>query len=135
MNAPQPPRVLVAVSPQAKERMRRILADCELRFADTACDLLHALDNEQCDMLIVGAHFDESSAVSALERVLSRPESFPVVCVRGLPSMFGKGSLAAFRMALSELGTQNFIDLLEYPDDDAANARVRAMLLRLIDRV
>ena len=85
-------------------------------------------------MLIVGAHFDESSAVSALERVLSRPETFPVVCVRGLRSIFGERSLAAFRMALSELGAQNFIDLVDYPDNDAGNGRVRAMLMRLINR-
>ena len=35
-------------------------------------------------------------------------------------------------MALGELGAQNFIDLLEYPDDALGNARVRAMLERLL---
>jgi hypothetical protein len=134
MSAPQLPRVVAAMSPQAHERMRRILAGCDLRFPETGPDLLRVLDDERCDMLIVGAHFDESTAVAALERVLSRPEAFPVVCVRGLRSMFGQRSLRALRMALNEMGAQNFIDLLEYPDDDAGNARVRGMLLQLIDR-
>ena len=37
-------------------------------------------------MLIVGLHFDESTAVAALERILARREALPVVCVRGADS-------------------------------------------------
>jgi hypothetical protein len=35
-------------------------------------------------------------------------------------------------MASSELGAQHFIDLLQYPDDENGDARVRAMLMRLL---
>jgi hypothetical protein len=35
-------------------------------------------------------------------------------------------------MALGELSAQIFIDLLQYSDDDAGNARVRARLERLV---
>jgi hypothetical protein len=56
-----------------------------------------------------------------------------VVCVRGAPfSHLAETTLEASRMALSELGAQDFIDLLEYPDDALGNARVRAMLERLL---
>lgn len=83
-------------------------------------------------MLIIGLHFDESTAVTALQRVLARDETFPVVCVRGMPSRLGQGSLHALRVALEELGVHHFIDLLENPDDEAGNGRVRAMLERLL---
>lgn len=128
------PRVVVAVSPEVQPRLRAILPDCELRFVESGPDLVRTLGDERCDMLIVGAHFDESTAVAALERVLSRPESFPVVCVRGRESRWGQRSLHALRVALDELGAQNFIDLLQYPDDVPGNARLQAMLERLIGR-
>lgn len=127
-------RVVAAVSPALRQRMRVILPDCDLRFVADCDDLARELDHERCDMLIVGSHFDDSSAVAALERVRKRPESFPVVCVRGVRSRFGTRSLHALRMALSELGARNFIDLVDYPDDESGNARVRAMLEPFIPR-
>src|SRR5688572_19101086 len=131
---PATPRVVAAVGRDVQQRIRAILPECELRFVDTGAQLLRALDETRCDMLIVGMHFDESSAVAALERVLGRGETFPVVCVRGLPFTrgLGQGSLDALRMASDELGAQYFIDLLDYPDDALGNARVRAMLERLL---
>jgi hypothetical protein len=128
----QQPRVVAAVSPAARQRICNVVPDCELRFVENGDELVREIGC--CDMLIVGAHFDESTAVAAIERVLARRETFPVVCVRGVRSLFGQRSLHALRMALNELGAQNFIDLLDYPDDDAGNARVRAMLERLIHK-
>jgi hypothetical protein len=125
-------RIVAAVSPGARPRIRAIAPPCELCFVDTAEALLRELDNRRCDMLILGLHFEESTAVAALQRVRARADTFPVVCVRGRPSRLGQRSLSALRMAVSELGTDNFIDLLEYPDDEAGNARVRAMLERLL---
>lgn len=133
MNAPLPPRVVVAVSPEMQPRMRAILPACELRFVETGAELLRALDDERCDMLIIGVHFDESTAIAALERALAGGEICPVVLVRGRRTLYGQRSLHALRMALDELGAQYFIDLLGYPDDALGNARVQAMLERLID--
>lgn len=127
------PRVLAAVSRGLEPRIRAILHECELYFVRTGAELVRSLDESRWDMLIVGMHFDESSAIAALERVLARGETFPVVCVRGMPfGRLGQPALDALRMALGELGAQNFIDLLEYPDDALGNARVRAMLERLL---
>lgn len=130
---PEAPRVVAAVCRQMVRRVREILPECEPHFVHTGAQLVRALRDAPCEMLIVGLHFDESSAVPALERLLSWDEPFPVVCVRGLPfSGLGQPTLEASRMALWELGAHNFIDLLEYPDDPAGNARVRAMLKRLL---
>lgn len=132
---PAAPRVVAAVSRDIQRRLRAILPECEVRFVQTGAQLARMLDEARCDMVIIGMHFDESSAIAALERVLSRKETFPVVCVRGVPfSRLGQPALDALRLALGALGAQNFIDLLQYPDDERGNARVGAMLERLIPR-
>lgn len=133
--SPATPRVVAAVTRDVQSRIRAILPDWELRFVETGAELARALDEERCAMVIVGMHFDESNAVAALQRVLSREETFPLVCVRGQSHIrLGEPALGAVRMALGELGAQNFIDLLQYPNDEGGNARVRAMLERLISR-
>ena len=130
---PVPSRVVVAVTHGLRQRIRAILPGCELLFVDTGEELLRKLDDGRCDMLILGTHFEESTALATLERVLARGENFPVVCVRARRlSKLGRPSLDVLRMALSELGARNFIDLLDYPDDALGNARVRAMLERLM---
>lgn len=130
---PGGPRVVAAVGRSLQRRMGAILPDCELRFVETGAELARALDETSCDLLIVGLQFDQSSAVPALQRVLAREATFAVVCMRGLPfSLLGRPSLDASRLALSALGAHNFIDLLQYPDDALGNARVRAMLERLL---
>jgi hypothetical protein len=130
---PEPPRVVAAVSPELRERIRSVLPDCELRFVDTGAQLARALDAARCDMLLIGLHFDESTAAGAVERVLAREETFPVVCVHGRTgSLLGERTLEASRVALRALGAHNFIDLLDYPDDALGNARVQAMLERLL---
>ena len=122
-------RIVAAVSPDVRGRIRAILADCELRFVDTGAELARALDEAPCDLVLVGLHFEESSALAALEQVFSREQSFPVVCVRGRPfRCLKERSLHGLRMALSELGVHNFIDLLQFPDDPAGNAHLAAAL-------
>lgn len=122
------PRVLAAVPREAEPRILSVLPQCNVRFVHTGEQLLRALDEGPCHMVIVGMQFDESTAVAALERIFARDETFPVVCVRGVRSRLGKPAVESARVALGELGAQNFIDLLEYPNDEAGNARVRSML-------
>jgi hypothetical protein len=128
-------RIVAAVSPDVQGRIRAILADCEVRFVDTGAELARALDEAPCDLALVGLHFEESSALPALEQVFSREHNFPVVCVRGRPfQRLEERSLNGLRMALSELGVDNFIDLLQYPDDPAGNAHLAAALERVMSR-
>lgn len=127
-------RVLVAVAEPARRRAAAILADCDLRFVESCDELLRALDEADHDLLVIGAHFDESSAAALLERVFEREDAGPVVCVRGtsFATRLGKPTVDALRLASEELGAQYFIDLLEFPDDAEGNAHVRRMLERLL---
>jgi hypothetical protein len=125
--------IVAAVSWDVQRRIRAILPEYELRFADTGTQLVRVLDEAHCDLMIVEVHFDESTAVAALKCALSRDGTFPVVCVRGVPfAKLGRPALDALRMALGELRAQHFIDLLQYADDEIGNARVRFMLERLM---
>jgi len=132
---PQASRVIVAATAESQPRLRAVLPECDLCFVDTERQLLRALARGRCDMLIVGTHFQDSSAVAAIERVLSVDETIPVVCIRARPfATLGQPAVDALRMATRALGASNFIDLLEYPDDERGNARVRRMLERLLPR-
>jgi hypothetical protein len=130
---PAAPRVVAAVTHDVQRRIRAILPECELRFVQTGSQLVHVLDEAHCALMIVEVHFDESAAAAALKCVLAREETFPVVCVRDVPfAKLGRAALDALRTALGGAGVQAFVDLLEYPDDETGNARVRAMLEQLL---
>ena len=130
------PRVVAAVSRDIQTRIRAILSGWELRFVRSGTELMHALDELRCDMMIVEVHFDASAAAAALRCALSREEGFPVVCVRGVRfGESGHAALDALRMALGAVGAHEFIDLLKYPDDEPGNAGVRAMLERLVPAI
>ena len=138
MAAPQPAtrrRALLAVSAAAHGRIARVLEDWDFESAENVGDLLLELEEGNRDLVIVGAHFDDSNAIAALREALSRPGRAPVVCVRGKPFSKGLGqaTLDALRLAAEALGAEEFIDLDAFPDDPAGNARVRRMFERLLD--
>lgn len=127
------PRIVAAVNPDVWPRIRAILPGCELRFVQTGSELVRALEEAQCTLMIVEVHFDDSSAVAALKCVLAREETFPVVCVRDVPGdKPGYAMLNALRTALGAMVARKFIDLVEHRDDEAGNACVRAMLMQLL---
>jgi hypothetical protein len=125
-------RVLVAVSPRAAQRMGRVLHGFEVELAHSVRGIAAALRRDRFDLVIVGAHFDRSNAMHAVTTVRSLACDVPLACVRAAPfsTGLGEGTLAAFRAASEELGVDCFVDLLEFPDDDAGNARARAVLER-----
>src|SRR5687768_851319 len=127
------PRIVAAVTADVRPRIRAILPGCELRFVQTGSELVRALEEAQCTLMIVEVHFDDSSAVAALKCVLAREETFPVVCVRDVPGdKPGYAMLNALRTALGAMVARKFIDLVEHRNDEVGNACVRAMLMQLL---
>ena len=127
------PRVVAAVSGDLQPRIRALLPGCVLRFVRTGSELVRALDEAHCAMLIVEVHFDEHAAVAALRCVLAREDTFPVVCVRSVScDRRERVVLDALRRALHGTVARAFIDLAEHLDDETGNARVRTMLMRLL---
>lgn len=127
------PRIVAAVTADVRPRIRALLPGCELRFVQTGSELVRALGEAQCTLMIVEVHFDESSAVAALKCVLAREETFPVVCVREVHGdKPGYATLNALRVALGAVVAREFIDLVEHRDDELGNASVRAVFMRLL---
>jgi hypothetical protein len=127
------PRVVAAVSGDVQPRIRALLPGCALRFVRSGSELVHALDEAQCALLIVQVHFDESAALAALRCVRAREQSFPVICVRDVAcDKRGHAVLDSLRMALDGVAVRLFIDLVEHGDDETGNARVRAVLMQLL---
>jgi hypothetical protein len=127
------PRIVAAVHADVRPRIRAILSGCDLRFVQTGSELVRALEEAHCTLMIVEVHFDDCSAVAALKCVLAREETFPVVCVRDVPGdKPGYATLNALRMALGAVVARAFIDLAQHRDDEAGNACLRAMLMELL---
>jgi hypothetical protein len=127
------PRVVAAVASDLRPRLRAILPDCALCFVSSGSELVRALDEAPCVMMLVAVRYDRAGAVAALRFVLSRDERFPVVCVRDLPSDEPTPAvLNGLRRALGAAVAGHFVDLAAHGDDEAGNARVRATLERLL---
>ena len=115
--------------------MDAVVQGWDARYVESAASLVRALASEQHDLIIVGAHFDESNVIDALKQAVSQAQRTPVVCLRGtgFVSALGAGTVEALRLASEALGAEDFIDLSRFPDDDVGNARVRAMIERLFE--
>lgn len=126
------PRVVAAVGSDLRRRLRAVLHECELRFVQTGTELVQALDEAHCDLLIVEVHLEESAAVAALKCALSRGETCRVVCICAVPWKARHAILDSLRTALGAVAAHDCIGLVDYPDDDQGNASVRAALDALL---
>ena len=116
-----------------QSRIRAIVPACELRFVRNGSELVHALNEARCDLLIVETHFNESAAATALSYARAHKEIFPVVCVRDVPlAKPPQAALNALRAMLGAAGADAFIDLHAHADDEAGNACARAILEPLL---
>jgi hypothetical protein len=136
MGRPQPalaPRVLVAIARNNRRRIALMLRGWNVEHVETSSELARALGERPYDLVIVGAHFDESKAIEALKAALVHAQGIPVVCVFAgrFRSSLGGGTLQALRLATEALGAAHFLDLDSFGDDAAGHARVRALLERL----
>lgn len=125
--------VLLAVGPQARHRLQRILGgDCDLRHVESATELLQALDPAVHDTVVVGAHFDESHTLEVLARIFNHDHARIVVCVCGHRGLLGDATVSGLGLASRALGARDFVDLTAYSDDDAGDARIRSLFQRFL---
>ena len=122
-------RVLVAVSPEARGRLAAVLRGYDVTWASDARDAVQYPN----DLIVLGSHFAESTALQMLERIKAASPHARLVCVRGRPFPgLGAATMDAYRAACEALGAVRVIDLLAYSDDAAGNARVRALFDALL---
>jgi hypothetical protein len=128
------PRVVAAVGAGVMSRIRAILPPCDLRFVASGSELVRALDEAPCDMMIVEVDFSEGAAAAALRCALARDERFAVVCVRTVPIASPPYAvLNTLRMLLGgAMPVDAFVDLVHYSDDELGHAHLREILTRLL---
>jgi ActR/RegA family two-component response regulator len=123
-------RVLLATSVETQRRLARALQGFDVACAESAGEVRAALAAGRFDLIVVGAHFDESKALEVIAEIRRTPHGASLVCVRGTPfHRVGRPAMEAFRMACEALGVRRVVDLLDYPDDEAGNQSIRTLLV------
>src|SRR5688572_6120376 len=92
------PRVLVAVSERAGERMCRILDGLDLEQPSSLALFAHAMRCSSFDLVVIGCHFDGSHAIEAVRTARWHAPEVPLACVLAAPftSRLGEATLSAF---------------------------------------
>jgi CheY-like chemotaxis protein len=128
------PSVLIAADAPAQRRLGGILQGYRCFYVASMQPLASALRGGDFDLIMIDAAFDGCNAIEALGHSLRNRKHATIVSVRAqaLCGKLGHGTREAFRAACGELGVDCFLDLLEFPEDAAGNARVRKMLERLV---
>ncbi|TMH72292.1 MAG: hypothetical protein E6H57_03720 [Betaproteobacteria bacterium] len=139
MTAYTPPpksRILLAVTPDMRERFQRILERHETKFVGTAGEAIRALDDlEHFRMVILSVHFDESQMFSLLGdvRAHSNYRKIPILCVLGARGpAISEVAIEGLDHAVKAMRANGFLDLHHFADDDEGNARISRIVDYLI---
>lgn len=65
------------------------------------------------DAVIVGMHFDDSQMLEFMRSERKQLIDVPVICVRVLPSEFGRTGMEVARVACTALGARTYLDWFE----------------------
>ena len=120
-------KILVADLPHMDGRYSAALAGWELAGVRTLSEACQALDAGPCDLVVIGAYFDDAQMFDLLRyiRADEAHSEVPVICVRGQPG-FTAVSGRTLEMTCKALAADTFIDLLHFADEAAGNAALRA---------
>jgi hypothetical protein len=121
--------ILVAVSQSGRRRLASILEGSDIAFAASFGDVAAQLRQRNFDLVIVGTHFEQSTAFDVLRYALENAHC-RVACVQAVPFSHGLGkpTFDAFKSACTALGASLVLDLLEFPDNKTGNAQIRALV-------
>jgi hypothetical protein len=131
-----PPRtkILLAVTPDVRERFERILERHELTPVSNADQAMRVLE-EQHGLVILSVHFDESQMFSLLGdiRAHSGYRKVPVLCVLGARGRaISDIAIEGLDHAVKAMRANGFLDLHHFADDEAGNSRIRRIVDYLI---
>jgi PleD family two-component response regulator len=127
-NYSPPPRtrILLAVTPDMRERLARILARHELTTVDTSDAAMSALEDRH-GIVILGVHFDDSQMFSLLGdiRAHSGYRKVPILCVLGSRGRaITDIAVEGLDHAVKAMRANGFLDLSHFPDEEESNARI-----------
>jgi PleD family two-component response regulator len=124
-------RILVAVTAENEERLRRILSGHELTFVTTCGEANKLLEAHKFGMVIVGVHFDDSQMFTLLAdiRAHAKYRKVPILCVLGTRGrVLSEVAVEGLDHAVKAMMANGFLNLLHFEDDDEGNARIRRIV-------
>ena len=92
-------RVLIAVSPQTRARLDKILSGYDTTYAETFRAVQAVFAKGRFDLAVVGCRFDESSTFDAVQYVRQRDPEVRIACVRGPEHRYSDEELAFHMLA------------------------------------
>jgi PleD family two-component response regulator len=128
-------KILVAVSPDTAERMRRrILEGHQVSVMRTVEEAAHELEAHEFALVVMCVTFDESRMFELLRlvRTFDCNRLTPVVCVLGAESRLSDVAVEGLDHAVKAMLANAFMNLQKFPDDGEGNARVRRIIDYLI---
>jgi hypothetical protein len=110
------------------------LAGHELLPVDKLAEAKSALEIGGIKLVFVGARFDESRMFELLEFMRQDVEHQKIPIVAGIvvPTTMSAETIAGLGHATKLLGASVFVNLNDFPDDDANNMRLRLLVDALI---
>jgi hypothetical protein len=123
-------RILIAVHPDAVERVERILEGHDLRIVKSIDAAKASLDAEKMDLIFVGARFDESRMFEFLEylRRHVHHRNIPIAACILAPTTMAHATIVGLSHTAQLYGARAFINLNDFPDEPTENKRVRLMI-------
>jgi len=133
--APPPnTKIVVAATPNVRQRLERVLAGHDITFAETSEDVMRYLSAERYGMVILSVHFDESQMFTLLGDIRhhSKYRKVPIVCMLADPGRLSDVAVEGLDHAVKAMTANGFLDLRRFPDDENGNNRIRRILDYLI---
>lgn len=106
-----PPRVLMAVSPFARDMLSRLLQRYSIDFACTLAEGDAALQKTAYTHILVGYLFADSHMFEFAQHARERQPAARVLCVKAAGRALGDDVRSGLHAAARELGCEGFFDL------------------------
>lgn len=128
------PRILTAVAPDTEERVRRILTGHDLLFVNDLGAAKRALEHGGVQLIFVGAHFDESRMFDLLDYIQkdAKHKKIPIVAAIVAALSLSQETVRGLSYATKIFGASVFVNLNDFADDEAENARIRIIVDALL---
>lgn len=127
-------RILTAVAPDTEERVRRILTGHQLILVNNLDAATAALRGDTIKLIFVGARFDESRMFDLLDylRQDAKHKKIPIVAAIVAELNMAFETVRGLAHATKIFGASVFVNLNDFPDDTAENARIRIIVDALL---
>jgi hypothetical protein len=134
LSVPSMARILTAVAPDTEDRVRRILTGHELVFVRSLTDAESMLQAGGIQLVFVGAAFDESRMFELLDyiRRSAEHENIPIVAAIVGATRMTAETISGLAHATKIFGASIFVNLNDFPDEQAENARIRIIVEALL---